>query len=63
MFSKSSINSKKDIFFGDRDNPIESRKKINHEIYFSTNPILNKNEIKKTIKKIKGPETKKQYQV
>ena len=38
---------------------LQKVKKINHEFYFSTNLILNKSEIKKTIRKIKGPEIKK----
>jgi len=58
MLSKLSIYPKK-IFIWNHDNLTESRKKINHKLYFSTNPILNKSEIKKAIRKIKGPETKK----
>ena len=45
-------------FIWDCDNPIESKKKINNEFYFSTNSILNKSEIKKTIRKIKEPKKK-----
>jgi len=60
MLSKSSINPKK-IFIWDHDNPIKNRKKINHEFHFSTNPIMNKSEIKKIIRKIKGTKTKKKH--
>ena len=36
---------------------LQKVEKINHELYFSTNSILNKSEVKKIIRKIKGPET------
>jgi ribosomal protein S24E len=52
MLLKLRINPKK-TFIWNHDNPIENRKIINYEFYFSTNPILNKSEIKKRIRKIK----------
>jgi hypothetical protein len=58
MFLKLSINPKK-IFIWDHDNPIENRKK-NHELYFSTNPILNKSETKKAqLEKLNDQKLKK----
>ena len=50
--------SSKKIFIWNHDNLIKNSKK-NYELHFSINPILNKIEIKKRIKKIKISKTKK----
>jgi len=43
---------------------LKKQTKINHDICFPTNPILNKGNIKKSTKKIKEPTTKiKTYRV